>query len=134
MVRSREHAELLLGKAAQDEFTVEKLLPDPESPDEVIGFHAQQAVEKLVKAVLSLHSIRYRRTHDLAELVDLLRDSGIAFPAGLDEIRRLSPFAVAFRYDDLPIESEGPFDRSWSANCVRKIRSWAEAALREYGS
>ena len=38
---SPEYAELLLRKADQDEFTVRKLLPDPDSPDEVIGFHAQ---------------------------------------------------------------------------------------------
>ena len=38
-MRSREHAELLLRKAAQDEFVVEKLSFDPASPDEVIGFH-----------------------------------------------------------------------------------------------
>jgi len=54
----REHSELLLRKAAQDEFTVEKLIPDPESPDEVIGFHAQQAVEKILKAVSFSHSFR----------------------------------------------------------------------------
>jgi len=45
-MRSHEHAELLLRKAAQDQFTLEKLFPDPASPDEVIGFHAEQAVEK----------------------------------------------------------------------------------------
>jgi hypothetical protein len=38
---SRERAQLLLRKAAQDEFTIEKLISDPASPDEVIGFHAQ---------------------------------------------------------------------------------------------
>ena len=128
-MRSREHVELLLRKAAQDEFTVEKLLPDPASPDEVIGFHAQQAVEKMVKAVLSLASIRYRRTHDLTELIDLLRDHGESFPQALDDVRRLTPFATEFRYDDLPEEGEEPFDRRWALDCVRKTRAWAEAAL-----
>jgi HEPN domain-containing protein len=59
-MRWREHAELLLRKAAQDEFTVEKLFPDPASPDEVIGFHAQQVVEKTLKAVLALRAVPYR--------------------------------------------------------------------------
>ncbi len=49
MMRSRELAELLLRKAAQDEFTLKKLSPDPASPDEVLGFHAQQAIEKMLK-------------------------------------------------------------------------------------
>ena len=61
-MQSREQVELLLRKAAQDEFAIQKLLPDPASADEIIGFHAQQAVEKTLKAVLCWASIRYRRT------------------------------------------------------------------------
>ncbi len=68
-----EHARLLMRKAKQDEFTIEKLMPDPAAPDDVIGFHAQQAVEKMLKAMLALSSIRYGRTHDLTELLDLTR-------------------------------------------------------------
>jgi len=60
MRRSRELAELLLQKAEQDEFALDKLIPDPNSPDEIIGFHAQQAIEKMLKAVLALAAVRYR--------------------------------------------------------------------------
>jgi HEPN domain-containing protein len=128
---SDEYAALLVRKAAQDEFTVEKLVPDPKSPDEVIGFHAQQAVEKLLKAVLMHSSIQYRRTHDLVELLDLLRENGLSYPPELEEVRRLTPFAAAFRYDELPDESEEPFDRLWAQDCVRKTRSWAESVLHQ---
>ncbi len=128
---SRELAELLLRKARQDEFTLEKLIPDPASPDEVIGFHAQQAVEKMLKAVLALASIQYRRTHDLVELLDLLRESNISFPAQLDEVRHLTPFAAAFRYGELPEQPQRPFNRSWALDCVRKVRTWVESVLRE---
>jgi HEPN domain-containing protein len=121
-MRSRAHADLLLRKAAQDEFTVEKLAPDPAAPDEVIGFHAQQAVEKLVKAVLAHAAIHYRRTHDLTELIDLLRDNGEPFPDELDDVRGLTPFATSFRYDDVPVEAEAPFDRRWALDCVQKVR------------
>ena len=130
-MRAREHAELLLRKAAQDEFTVAKLIPDPASPDEVIGFHAQQAVEKLLKAVLTLAAVRYRRTHDLVELIELLRANGIRMPESLEYVRRLSPFAAVFRYGDLPSEPEEPFERSWAIDRVRRTRVWAESVLRE---
>jgi hypothetical protein len=60
-MRSLEHARLLLRKAAQDEFVLLKLIPDPASPDEMIGFHAQQAIEKMLKAVLAAKAIQYRR-------------------------------------------------------------------------
>ena len=131
---SSDHVEVLFCKAAQDEFTIHKLIPDPASPDEVIGFHAQQAVEKLLKAVLSSASVRYRRTHDLVELIDLLRDHGVDFPEELEEVRRLTPYASVVRYEFLPDEREQPFSREWAADCVRKTRAWAESILRRQTS
>lgn len=103
-MRFRDIAEVLLRKARGDEFTVEKLIPDPASQDEIIGFHAQQAVEKLLKAVLAHHAVLYPRVHDLTELVDLLRENKISFPENLEEIDRLTPFATVFRYADLVAE------------------------------
>lgn len=126
MKRSRELAERLMGKAAQDEFTLRKLVPDPESPDEVIGFHAQQAVEKILKAVLVFASVRHVRGHDLLKLIDVVRSKGIDFPQALEEVKGLSAFAVGFRYQDLP----EPLDRDWAMNCIRRTRAWAEAVLR----
>ena len=130
-MRPRDNAELLLRNAEQDEFTIAKLAPDPASPDEVLGFHAQQAIEKALKAVLAHRSVRYRLTHDLAELLDLLRENKIAFPPEFEEARHLTPFAAALRHGDLPDEPEEPFDRSWALDCVRQVRAWAESVLRE---
>ncbi len=124
-----EHVEILLHKASQDEFTIAKLSSDPDSPDEVIGFHAQQATEKILKAVLSFHGVRYRYTHDLVELIDQIRDAGIEFPSGLEDIRRLGPFATVFRYDELAPELDEPFDRSWAMDCVRKTIAWAQTVI-----
>lgn len=67
-----EYARLLMAKSRQDELVVEKLAGDPDVSDEVLGFHAQQAIEKLLKAVLTEGGIPFRRTHDLTELIDLL--------------------------------------------------------------
>ena len=130
-MRSRDSAEVLLRKAGGDEFTVEKLIPDPASQDEIIGFHAQQAVEKLLKAVLAHHAVPYPRIHDLTELVALLRENRISFPEDLEEIDRLTPFATVFRYADLSVESPRGFDRAWALDLVRRVKAWAEAAVRE---
>ena len=130
-MRSREHAELLLRKAAEDEFVVEELFSNPAAPDGVIGFHAQQSVEKTLKAALTLFSVHYGRTHSIAALIDLLAENRIAFPSELDQVRRLTPFAVAFRYDELPPQPQQPFDRLWALDCVRQVRTWAESLLRE---
>jgi len=48
-----EQAERLRRKAAGDEEAIRALFDVSSVPDEVIGFHAQQAVEKLLKALLS---------------------------------------------------------------------------------
>jgi len=67
---------------------------------DAIGFHAQQAVEKALKAVCTQHGIEVRRTHDLAALAQALANHGVALPVSVDEVRALNPFAVEFRYDD----------------------------------
>lgn len=43
----RDLAERYARKARSDEIALEKLAVDDEVPDDVIGFHAQQAAEKL---------------------------------------------------------------------------------------
>ncbi len=131
MNRSHEHAERLLRKAGQDEFAMAELLPNPRCADEIIGFHAQQAVEKLLKAVLTGRGIGYPYTHDLVALIDLLRDHGLDVPEDVENARRLAPFAVELRYDDISEEEEEAFDRSWAADCVKKTREWAEKLVRE---
>lgn len=126
-----EHAELLLRKARQNEFALEKLMSDPASPDEILGFHAQQAVEKTLKAVLASHDVRYPFMHDLKTLVDMLGKSMISYPQQLEEVRLLTPFATVFRYEYLPVEPRRPLDRSWALDCVRQVRAWAEGILGE---
>ena len=128
-MEGHDYALVLLKKAAQDEFVMLKLMECAESPNEAIAFHAQQAVEKSMKAVLASRGVRFRKTHDLTELVDLLRDSGIAFPGELDDVTRLTPFATFFRYEEFWAEPEGRPDRSWLTDCVTKTRAWAEIAV-----
>lgn len=130
-MRSREFAEVLLRKAAQDEFVMHKLISDPEAPGEAIGFHAQQAVEKMLKAVLALHAIRFGKVHELAHLLDLLRKNNLAFPKNFEEFDRLTPFAATLRYEDTFPISEGPIDRTWAADCVQQAKAWAESMMRE---
>jgi len=73
----KEQGRKLIKKAEQDEFAANKLLEDPAAPGEVIGFHLQQAAEKLLKAALSFAKIEFPRTHQLVVLIDLLNDHGV---------------------------------------------------------
>ena len=119
-------AHLLIGKADKDEQVLRILLASPEAPYEAIGFHAQQAVEKLIKAVLAARSVRYRRVHDILELIDLLNDNGIPFPETLEEVKRLNPFAVDYRYDEFLPGGPAPFERATMLTLVEETRAWAE--------
>jgi HEPN domain-containing protein len=126
-MQSAKLARLLLQKVKQGAYVRNCLLEDPLALDEIIGFHAQQAVEKSVKAVLALRQLAYRRTHQLRELVNLLRNHNIAFPPALTEAISLTPFAVEFRYDMMPVPGHAiqGLDRKWAKRCVERIADWA---------
>ena len=125
---NRELAEQLLRKAGEDEALLDEVLASPRVSDEVIGFHCQQAAEKMMKAVLAVHGIVYRRTHQLNELLTLLQQHNIAVPAYLRDIDSLTPFAVEYRYQEWS-DVEEPLDRKASRELVRQLRTWAEAHL-----
>lgn len=128
-MHNTKYAGVLLRKAAQDEFVIARLADDPDTPMEIIGFHAQQAVEKHLKAVLAWHGVRYRKTHDLVELIDLIVRQGIAFPDAIEACRHLTPFATEFRYDDLAETPEPPIDIEKLRVLLRESRSWAESIV-----
>jgi HEPN domain-containing protein len=49
--------------------------------DSIVGFHAQQAVEKSLKAVLAVKGVDFPFTHDIEGLVELCEAEGAALPA-----------------------------------------------------
>jgi HEPN domain-containing protein len=63
----------------------------------VFGFHAQQAVEKSLKAALARHGIEYPHSHDLDGFVELCQNNALDLPEELDGVDRLSEFAVRVR-------------------------------------
>lgn len=100
MTPALEEASRLLRLARRDRETFELLMPLSKASLAALGFHAQQSVEKALKAVCTLRGIEVRRTHDLAALGQAILDAGDVLPLSLDELRVLNPFAVEFRYDD----------------------------------
>jgi HEPN domain-containing protein len=65
----RAEAEVLVRKAKDDANAMGLLVSNAEISDEIIGFHAQQAVEKWLKAVLWSRGIEFEYTHDLRRLI-----------------------------------------------------------------
>lgn len=74
------------------------LAAHPDASMAATCFHAQQSVEKALKAVLTAHGATFPRTHNLEELGLLVTESGIGLPAPARDLRRLTPFAVNCDY------------------------------------
>ena len=111
-----------LAMADRDIKAFEVLQSDPEVSLVSVCFHAQQAVEKSLKAVLILHGIEFGKTHDLNALTLLLMNNKIDPPLSPEELDRLTPFAVTFRYEDREIET---VNRQEAQKMVEAIRNWS---------
>ncbi len=121
-------AQALLRAAGRDRKTVELLLQHHDAPVASVCFHAQQYLEKVMKAVLVSNALIFRRTHDLGELADLLERQGIELPLPKDQLRRLNPFAVTVRYQDIEITL---IDINTVAGMMENARAWVERQIYE---
>jgi HEPN domain-containing protein len=115
-------------KAAGDEKILLRLIDEDDIPDDGLGFHAQQAVEKRIKAVLAQNEVVYERTHNIAYLVKLLDDAGITKPDEADDLPNLSPWAAELRYGRPPgATPDRPTSKQSTARSVHRtaIRIYA---------
>jgi len=92
-----------LDRARKDLAAGDVLLKKGFEDYENVGFHAQQAAEKFIKAFLVRHQIEFPKTHDIVLLRRLVArvDPGLA--KKLLAVDALTPYGVEFRYPgDLP--------------------------------
>ena len=66
-------------------------------PADTVAFHAQQCVEKYLKALLTFRAITFPKTHDIEELVARV-GFDVSIPLSVDEQRRLTVYATVTRY------------------------------------
>jgi len=116
-------------KAENDLKNVALVLPAEDAPFDTVCFHAQQAAEKYLKALLTFRGIPFGRTHDLPELVLLLPPDS-AMPAAVGDLSELTDAAVACRY---PVGAE-EYNRPLTEELVRQARAVRAAALAELRS
>ena len=65
---------------------------------EIVCFHAQQAAEKYLKALLVRRQVEFPKTHDIKDLLDLLDTVHPAAAEALRDAEFLTPFGVKIRY------------------------------------
>ncbi len=87
-----------LAKADNDLMTASHTLKlDPECPTEAVCFHAQQCVEKYIKALLISRAIAFPKIHDIHKLRTLL-PSRLRPKLDLKSQNRLTDYATVRRY------------------------------------
>jgi HEPN domain-containing protein len=96
-------------------------------PAEAICFHAQQCVEKYLKAVLVWHQADFPKTHDIGDLISLM-PFGVTIEIPAADQRRLTSYAAGIRYP-----SNGPpilpADARRAIALARRVRAQARKLL-----
>lgn len=110
-MRDIEHARSLVRLAHRDWMALTGMLGSPLFADEIFGFHAQQTVEKALKAWLCAEDQTYPLTHELLRLLVLLENLG----ADVEQfwpLARFTPYAVQARYEVGPGGTDEPLERA----------------------
>ena len=95
------------------------------------GFHAQQTVEKALKAWLSILGISYPFTHSLDTLLGMLEDEvGTANVCQFRALDFLGPFAVQFRYTAYD-DAEDELDKDGIVRDVDRLLCHVDAIVSE---
>lgn len=108
-----------------------------ERPAEVLldslCFHAQQTVEKSMKAVLLSQGIRFPYTHDIARLITLLNQSQIDWPDELDQAAELTQYAAEGRYPGV-VEPVSEEEYHQVLMIAEKVLAWAVNSIESPSS
>jgi HEPN domain-containing protein len=95
---------------------------------EQLCFHAQQAAEKSLKAVLLRMGVSFPFTHNLQLLLDLL-PSSVKLPDEVRDVVELNAYAVLTRYPG-EMEAVTKTDYSRALQIARSTFEWAENTLQ----
>lgn len=85
-------------KAEQDWIVARKLAVENPPTRDIVCFHCQQAAEKYLKAVLQENGLAVPKTHELADIIDLLLPSDPTLRRFRRRVDLLTQYAVDYRY------------------------------------
>ncbi len=112
---------VLVIKAEHDLLNIENNLAAREIPWDTIGFHAQQCVEKYLKALLVFRQIDPPKIHDLTELYALL-PGGLLIGLDTRLLEELNPYSIEGRYPGVwePVEEVEALRAVEAARTIRQ--------------
>ena len=96
---------------------------------EDLCFHAQQAAEKALKAVILRHGWSFRYVHDLEELIAEIKRHGESVPKRVEKCVALTGFASEARYPGLG-EPVTEAERQEAVTNAKSVVRWANKMIR----
>ena len=115
-------------RKADGDATAARILTQSAAPvHDAICFHAQQCIEKYLKAWLQEANIAFRRTHDLEELLDLIVPTVPTWGKWQPDFLILTSHAVDFRY---PGKSSSAADAEHALKVCEEVRNAIRAELK----
>ena len=124
-------AQMLVEAATRDIEALRVMRRSDGFPDEIYGFHVQQAAEKLLKAWIALLGASYPLTHSIETLLELLADRGVDTAPFL-ELNAYTPYAVEFRYAGVGPDAK-PIDRAGALEMVEALLEQVGEQMPEGG-
>lgn len=114
---------------AEDDFLVaEHLLEVGSFSLSAVGFHAQQAAEKFLKAYLVHYQVNFPKTHDIDTLLDLTATIDQELSDTLCDASILTAFGVEARYPgDYPAVSQD--EAAHALTVAAGVRKWVKQHL-----
>jgi len=131
-----EHCEVIRKLVAQwvrwahADMTVAALVDDERIAPEIVTFHAQQAAEKMLKALLVQRQVDFPRTHSIGALLALCAEAGFRDALEFTDASSLTRYAVATRYpsEEEPVSRQEAKD---AATLAAQVFVWGFTQLQE---
>lgn len=122
-----DHAREMLTLAGHDLRALRGMDDSAVFADQIFGFHAQQAIEKTLKAWIASLGIEYPLVHNIARLLAILEENGCEVGAFWD-LTEFTAYAVAFRYE-LEHSDDAPLDRIRTRDRVAELHEHVAGLL-----
>lgn len=101
-------------------------------PYRLIAYHAQQCVEKHLKAYLVHRMVDFPYTHNISLLLELCVEQQVSWPETIQEAKRLTSYAITARYPGESTEvTKEEADRA--LHIATKVRQVVRSALIQEG-
>lgn len=96
---------------------------------EDLCYHAQQAAEKALKAVILKQGLTFRYVHDLDELIVDLEQGDVQIPPEVEAAVELSAYASETRYPGMsePVTSQ---EYQRAVDMAEEVVQWAESEFQ----